>query len=272
MLIKFSGQDNILDSKPFINDEVQFNLLHLIRESKSPLLYMNENRNVIIGQSTLEHPVWIWTLKEIENEDIEELKNDFTELYEDVDVLTFVARPDIAVTLAEYYCANTKMKYHTHLQMESFKCSQIIETKSTQGFLRKAVMNDISVISEFLSGFIYGCFGKKATSEEQLEVAKAYIKSANLYVWCKDNEVISMANIAHCSKRQARINQVYTKPNMRGKGFGAMIVSELSKIILSGNKVPVLYTDLSNPASNKAYKNVGFVECGKVTQVVFDSK
>ncbi|WP_144005378.1 hypothetical protein [Clostridium sp. DL-VIII] len=44
MLIKFSGQDNILDSKPFIDDEVQFNLLHLIRESKSPLLYMNENK------------------------------------------------------------------------------------------------------------------------------------------------------------------------------------------------------------------------------------
>lgn len=224
-MIKFWGQDNILDSKPLIDDEVQFNLLHLIGESKSPLLYINENRNVIIGQSTLKHPAWIWTLKEIENEDIEELKKDFIELYKDIEALTFVARPDIAVTLAEYYCANTKMKYHTHLQMESFKCSQIIEQKSIEGLLKKATMNDIN-----------------------------------------------MANIAHCSKRQARINQVYTKPNMRRKGFGAMIVSKLSKIILNGNKVPVLYTDLSNPASNKAYKNVGFVECGKVTQVVFDSK
>lgn len=272
MLIKFSGQDNILDSKPFIDDEVQFNLLHLIRESKSPLLYMNENRNVIIGQSTLKHPAWIWTLKEIENEDIEKLKKDFIELYKDVDALTFVARPDIAVTLAEYYYANTKMKYHAHLQMESFKCSQIIEPKSTQGFLRKAVMNDISVISEFLSGFIYDCFGKKTSSEEQRETAKAYIESGNLYVWSNNDEVISMANIAHCARRHARLNAVYTKPYMRGKGFGAMIVSGISKIILNENKIPVLYTDLSNPASNKAYKNVGFIECGKVTQVVFEGK
>lgn len=272
MLIKFSGQDTILDSKPFIDDEVQFNLLHLIRESKSPFLYMNENRNVIIGQSTFKHPAWIWTLKEIENDEIEEFKKDFVQLYKDADMLTFVARPDVAVILAEYYCANTQVKYHIHLQMESFNCPRIIEPKSIQGFLRKATMNDINAISEFLSGFIYDCFGKKTMPEEQLEAAGEYIESENLYVWCKDNEVISMANIAHCSKRQTRINQVYTKPTMRRKGFGAMIVSKLSKIILSENKVPVLYTDLSNPASNKAYKNVGFIECGKVTQVVFDSK
>lgn len=53
-------------------------------------------------------------------------------------------------------------------------------------------------------------------------------------------------------------------------GFDAEIVYELCKIIFGENRVPVLYTDLSNPASNKAYKNVGFKESGKVTQMVFD--
>lgn len=32
VLIKFDGKDNILDSEPFIYDEVQFNLLYSIRE------------------------------------------------------------------------------------------------------------------------------------------------------------------------------------------------------------------------------------------------
>jgi len=32
----------------------------------------------------------------------------------------------------------------------------------------------------------------------------------------------------------------------------------------------MLYTDLINPASNKAYKNVGFIECGKVNQISFE--
>ncbi len=98
-------------------------------------------------------------------------------------------------------------------------------------------MSDINVIAEFLSRFIYDYFSKRTTSEEQLGDAKDYVESANLSVWCKDNEVISMSNIAYCPKRYARINQVYTKPNMRRKGFGEMIVSKLSKIILSENKV-----------------------------------
>lgn len=143
-------------------------------------------------------------------------------------------------------------------------------SKQVNGRLRQATIKDSIIISEFLSGFVYDCFGKETTSEEQLETAKMYIASKNLYIWECDSKIISMANIAHNSKRNVRINEVYTIPDMRGKGFGAKIVSELCKIILSEHKTPVLYTDLRNPASNKAYKNVGFTECGKVTQISFN--
>ena len=270
LLIKFLDKDNILDSKAFIDDEVQFNLLYLIRESKLPYLFTNKNKSIIIGQSTLNRPTWIWTSNQITNEDIEELKNDFIELYKDMDKLIFVAKPDIAIALAEHYSTIRQLKYRVYLQMESFHCPSIIMPKSVQGLLRKATINDINVISEFLSGFVYDCFGAITTPEQQLQTAKMYIESENLYIWFNNNEIISMANIAHRSNRHARINEVYTKPDMRGKGFGGMIVSELCHIIFSEHRVPVLYTDLANPASNKAYKNVGFIECGKVSQILFE--
>lgn len=270
MLVKFFGTDNILDSKPFIDDEVQFNLLHLIRESNSPDLYTNINKNIIIGQSTHTHPAWIWTSNLITNEDLENLKNDFVELYKEAETLVFVAKPNIALELAEHYAEIRNVNYSVYLQMESFKCESVIKPKISQGFFRKASINDIAVISEFLSGFIYDCFGKMTTPEQQLQTAQMYIESGNLYTWCNDNEIISMANIAHRSKRHARINEVYTRPGMRGKGFAAMIVSELCKLIFNEHRVPVIYTDLENPASNKAYKNVGFIECGELTQILFD--
>jgi predicted GNAT family acetyltransferase len=47
------------------------------------------------------------------------------------------------------------------------------------------------------------------------------------------------------------------------------LVAQISDIIKDENLTPMLYTDLSNPASNKAYKNVGFIECGKVNEVKF---
>jgi len=272
LLIKFLEKDNLFDSKSFIYDEVQFNLLQLIREDKASYLVTNKNKSIIIGQSTINRPAWIWTSNQITNEDIEELKSDFIELYKDKDKLVFVAKPDIASTLAEHYSTIKQLKYSVFLQMESFHCPAIMKPKSIQGLLRKAAINDINVISEFFSGFIYDCFGKVTTPEQQLETAKMYIESENLHIWCNNNEIISMANIAHRSKRHARINEVYTKPDMRCKGFGGMIVADLSQIIFSENRVPVLYTDLTNPASNKAYKNVGFIECGKVSQIVFNSE
>lgn len=88
MLIRFQGNDSILDSRPFTDDEVQFNLLHLVRESESPYLFTNKNRSIIIGQSALKYPAWIWTENNITDDDIKELKDDFTELYKDVDILT----------------------------------------------------------------------------------------------------------------------------------------------------------------------------------------
>ena len=164
----------------------------------------------------------------------------------------------------------SNLKYCVNLQMESFHCPSIILPKSVQGLLRKANISDTDIISEFFSGFIYDCFSTMTTPEQQLQTAKIYIESENLYILCNNNEIISMANIAHRSKRHERINEVYTKPCMRGKGFGGMIVSELCHIIFSEHRVPVLYTDLANPASNKAYKNVGFIECGKVSQILFE--
>lgn len=270
MLINFSGKDNILDSEPFIKEEVQFNLLQLIRESNAPHLYTNENKSIIIGQSTFSHPAWIWTSNQITNEEIENLKGYFIELFIEAEKFTFVAKPDISVILAEHYSTYKQIDNYADLKMQSFHCPLIIKPKSVQGQIQKPTINDVKVISEFLSGFIYDCFGKKTIAEEQLENAKLYIESGSFYIWRNNDEIVSMANIAHRSKRHARINEVYTKPDMRGKGFGEMIVARLCQIINNEHRVPILYTDVTNPASNKAYKNVGFIECGKVTQVSFD--
>jgi len=114
------------------------------------------------------------------------------------------------------------------------------------------------------------CFGITTNVEEQAETAKAYILSDNFYIWKIGNEIVSMANMAHRSARHVRLNEVYTPPSQRKNGYAGALVSELCKIIYRENRIPMLYTDLLNPASNKAYKNVGFIECGKVNQISFE--
>lgn len=40
-------------------------------------------------------------------------------------------------------------------------------------------------------------------------------------------------------------------------------------MLLSEDLVPMLYADLKNPDSNKVYRNIGFVESGKIVDIKF---
>jgi hypothetical protein len=52
--------------------------------------------------------------------------------------------------------------------------------------------------------------------------------------------------------------------NYRCRGFAAALVADLCGRILKMGKIPLLYTDGDNPASNKSYKNAGFEVVGEL--------
>ena len=56
-------------------------------------------------------------------------------------------------------------------------------------------------------------------------------------------------------------------PEHRKKGYESAIVAHIIELILKKGKIPTLYTDLSNPSSNQAYKNVGFIEQAPVDEI-----
>lgn len=270
MFIPFDKSSNVFDTKPFITEEVRFNLMHRIRESDDPILIKSENGKVIIAQSSPQHPAWIWTDKDVEEQEYKELADGFYNLFKEQDSLEFVAKPEIAEFLANNYAKRKNITWKISMCMESYYCPNINFPMHVSGSISKPSLEDVEIISEFFGGFIQDCFGISTTADKQFKAARSYILSDNFYVWKNGNEIVSMANIAHRSPRHGRINEVYTPPSHRKKGYAGALVSELSKIIYNENKIPMLYTDLSNPASNKAYKNVGFVECGIVNQIRFE--
>ncbi len=270
MMIPFDKSSNCFDTKPFITEEVTFNLMHLISDSENPIMMKNGNGEVIIAQALPQRPAWIWTDKNVEEQDYEELADDFYNLFSNRVTLKFVAKPQIAEFLANNFSKRKNTTWKTSMRMESYYCPNVIFSKNVIGFSSKPSLEDVDIISEFFVGFIQDCFGITTTVEEQAETAKEYILSDNFHIWKIGNEIVSMANMAHRSARHVRLNEVYTPPSQRKKGYAGALISDLCKIIYRENRTPMLYTDLLNPASNKAYKNVGFIECGKVNQISFE--
>lgn len=269
MFTQISGNDPVFDSESFLSEEVRFNLLHLIRESELPVLLSNEKQNIIIGRGSNKFPCWVWTSDAVSKEDVSELCDTFIKTFRDAEKLSVVAKPEIVGLLAERYSEYRNIEYKVNLEMQSHHCPVLITPKALSGNFDRPNEHELYIIASFLAGFGFDCYGKESTPDEHLEKAKKLFETGDLYFWRDNKDIVSMVNIGHRSPRHARINLVYTRPDMRNKGYAANIVFKVCEIIKCEGLTPMLYTDINYPASNKAYKNVGFVECGRVTEIKF---
>ena len=64
---------------------------------------------------------------------------------------------------------------------------------------------------------------------------------------------------------------MYTPPQLRGQGYGSAVTAHATKQCLArGLDYCFLYTDLSNPTSNKIYMNIGYERVCDSAEYVFD--
>lgn len=271
MFTTIGGADAFFDNKPFLKDEAAFNLLHLIRECPSSLLLTN-HKSAVIGQSSPQYQAWIWTADDIDHQDIEELTEIFNNQYRNSKNLSFSAKPEIAERLAKSFSEYRKIGYHISIHMQAYHCPAVTAYKEVSGNMARPDQKNIDLLKDLHANFIKDCFGEEPPKDELEQKAERLLNNPDFYIWRCGEEIVSMAEIVHRSARHARINEVYTRSDKRNRGYAGALTKALCRMILNEGRIPMLYTDLSNPASNKCYQNIGFIECGKVDTVVFDFK
>lgn len=84
------------------------------------------------------------------------------------------------------------------------------------------------------------------------------LASAAQFVW-EDSGPVSTVAIAPVIAGTVRIGPVYTPPAQRGRGYATSAVAALSRQMLSRDAQRcMLFTDLTNPTSNKIYASIGY--------------
>jgi hypothetical protein len=80
-----------------------------------------------------------------------------------------------------------------------------------------------------------------------------------------------MAGSSRGPTNGATVSVVYTPARNRRHGYASACVAALSQSLLDdGYRFCTLYTDLSNPTSNKIYQNVGYRPIEDCTMITFD--
>ncbi|TYP70568.1 GNAT family N-acetyltransferase [Paenibacillus methanolicus] len=268
MLETFASSEDVLTGR-FLKDEVAYNLLHLIAGSETSVRWVSPGGSLIYAQ-TPGFNGWLWGAQD--SAELEELLAALADAIAAGEPLPGVTgEPRIAERFAKLYAARTGGSYRHYMSMEAYSCPKAKPPAGVPGYARSAVWDDVDTVARWLVGFVADAFGRQSDAESQRPAAESIIRRGELYLWMADDEPVAMANIAHRSPRHARLNYVYTETSCRGQGFASAVVSELCSLLEMEGLTPMLYADVANPASNKVYRNVGFVACGQVAEYKFEA-
>ena len=236
----------------FQEEKDLFYVLSLIAESAASLIISDLN-NYIIARNSIGLPTWIWTKDNISEDKILELKNNLE---------IFLEKGENKITCKEELYNILKDEYDTsnYFEMCFLSCNEPINPEKGKGIFVRPNYADKVTVAELLRANNKEMYNKHTTQKEALEEVEDYLDKKNLYV-LKDStgEVVSMAGFDVLDD-MAKITNVYTPIEERGKGYCQYLIYSLSKKLLEDDLKPVLYSDNNYKASNKAYKNVGFVE------------
>ena len=95
--------------------------------------------------------------------------------------------------------------------------------------------------------------------QDVAEIVQRAVRLGGQWLWIDGTgEPVSMAAARAPVSGCARVGPVYTPPSLRGRGFASAVTAIATREILDVGAVPVLFTDRSNPTSNKIYQRLGY--------------
>jgi uncharacterized protein len=139
---------------------------------------------------------------------------------------------------------------------------------------RRARDGDRELIVDWLLAFQQEALADEGPGIDAEQVVERRLASstAGFFLWVDDAEPVSLCGYGGRTPHGVRIGPVYTPPDLRGRGYGSAVTAHVTKELLDGGRdYCFLYTDLSNPTSNKIYVNIGYERVCDSAEYAFES-
>ncbi|HUR48038.1 MAG TPA: GNAT family N-acetyltransferase [Acidimicrobiales bacterium] len=159
-----------------------------------------------------------------------------------------------AARFAGHWTERTKSAAFPKLGQRLYEAGTITEPVGVGGNLRRADQSETSLVAGWLRGFHLDIRQPAEVSDESVG---RDIATGRFWVWDDDGPA-SMAALTTPVEGVARVQAVYTPPELRSRGYAAACVGRLSAKTLAAGTRCILYTDLGNPVSNSVYRRLGY--------------
>ncbi len=164
----------------------------------------------------------------------------------------------IVEEIAMHIASLRSLKVVLGMDQRIYQLKELKKNADQTGIFRWADKSDQAIIQQWVYDFAVSV-NQPLEIDQAAKRAEELIESNRLAFWEVDNQVVSMANASRPTKNNITINFVYTPKEFRKRGYASNCVAELTQRLLSsGFSSTSLYTDITNPTSNKIYMEIGY--------------
>jgi hypothetical protein len=151
-----------------------------------------------------------------------------------------------------------KGNFYHHMSMNIMRLDAVCDVPGAPGFRRELRESDLFFLPYWAKSFAEDCRVSVSDIETNAEKIRAEIGKNTYYIW-ENEHPVSVAVNRRNTENGAGINEVYTPPFYRGKGYASSVVAELARDLLArGHKFCFLFADAENPVSCGIYRKIGF--------------
>jgi predicted GNAT family acetyltransferase len=164
----------------------------------------------------------------------------------------------VSEAFARLWQEKTGQAFRTVVRMRAYELRSVVRVEYPHGEMRLAKPHEAQLAADMLNAMgdevVLGP-RRIITAESQ----SRQIEHGNVFFWEGAGKIVAITVANRPQIKGICLSGVYTLPEERKKGYARALVAEVSKELLRrGYDLTNLFTDLSNPTSNKIYQEVGY--------------
>jgi len=256
-----------------VEDEAEHNILLGIlpklqaglHEYETPVYLASIERDDRVCGCAFRTPPYKMGLTRLPADAAELLVDDVARLYESLP--SVLGREEDAGRFAEAWSRHAGVRWAFGSRQRIHRLDALIEPATVPaGRLRAARDDERALVVGWLDAFVEdtGIGGAGGAA-----IADVLFSDRQVFLW-DDRGPKALVGVPGFTPHGARVGYVYTPPDERGRGYATAATAALSRRLLdSGRRFCVLFTDLANPVSNRIYAKLGYVPVCDVVDAVF---
>jgi GNAT superfamily N-acetyltransferase len=178
---------------------------------------------------------------------------------------------EAARAFAGSWCARHGLTSWLAVAERIYRLERVVPPVGVPGRVRIATEADRDLLVGWVDAFLAEAMHRATPEEASVLVDRSFRAGTRTwYLWEDAGRPVSVAASGGPTPNGIRIGPVYTPPELRRRGYASAVTAAASQAELDrGRRFIFLFTDLSNPTSNKIYRQIGYEPVIDIDQLAF---